>query len=551
MSQTGPTLTCHSDGASRGNPGPAGAGVVVLDESGRERRAISTSLGEATNNVAEYLALQAALEAAAAVCQEDGLDLARVSVVVKTDSELIAKQVSGEYQVKSPDLAPLLRQFREMAARFYRVQVTHIPREQNSRADKLASQAAGASSGTSSAPGRANGSPARPYSRLNHLVCSRCGHTYEPSKPHGACPSCNGVLLAKYDLKGLVWPPANGDASFAGRPEQDSMWRYHEVMPVTAPQYVVSLGEGLTPLIPLPALERELGLGRVFLKDERLNPTGTFKARGASAAVSKLVELGLSSCAIPTQGNAGSAFAAYSARAGLRFMTAMPSDTPPVIRTECGSYGAEVETVNGLLPDAARLVRERSATEGFFVASTFDEPYRAEGKKTIALELLEAFGNRWPDAILFPVGGGVALVGAWKAAQEMAEIGLGGKPPRLFAIQAEGCAPVVKAFVAERDETELFPNAATQAAGLRVPSPKAGYLILKAIRATGGGAVAVPDDVTLRAADDLRRTEGLNICPEGAAAVAAVRECARRGWLDGCRDVVVVNTGTGLKYPPF
>jgi len=545
--------------------------VVVLDESGRERRAVSTFLGEVTNNVAEYLALKQALEEAAGVCREDGIDPARVSVIIKTDSELVAKQVAGDYQVKSADLAPLLRGFREAAVRFYRVQVSHIAREQNGRADKLARQAASQGSGERAGARAANEAPSRapaPYSRLSHLECSRCGHRYEVSELLGPCPSCGGPLLPRYDLKGLGWPPEPSDVMWSAgasqgarpdsshglglpgqRPEHNSMWRYHELLPITAPQYVVSLGEGLTPLIALPSLEREVGLGRVLVKDERLNPTGTFKSRGASAAVSRLVELGVDRCAIPTAGNAGSAFNAYAARAGIKFLTVMPQNTPPAILAECEAYGGTVETVAGLLPDAARIIRERAAAEGWFVASTFEEPYRVEGKKTIALEIFEAFGSRWPDAIICPVGGGVALVGAWKATLELAEAGFGGRPPRLFAVQAAGCAPVVKAFVDGRDETEPFPNASTVAAGLCVPSPKAGFLILKALRATGGGAVAVPDEETLKAADRLRRGEGLNFCPEGAAAVAALGEIARRGWLDGCRDVVIINTGTGLKYP--
>ncbi len=581
MSPSGPTLTCQTDGASRGNPGPAGAGVVVVDEKGRERRAVSRFLGEATNNVAEYLALKQALEAAAEVCLEDGVDPAQASIIIKTDSELVAKQVAGDYQVKSRDLAPLLRDFRETALRFYRVHVTHVPREQNARADKLANQAASGGRGEEVAPNSKAASSRKlaPYSRLSHLECSRCGRRYEASEPLGPCPSCDGPLLARYNLNGLGWPPepsgalwpANSTPGFQGAerdaskgdkrdpargmgrpgqdPEHNSMWRYHELLPIAAPQYVVSLGEGLTPLIPLPSLEREVGHGRVFVKDERLNPTGTFKSRGASAAVSRLVELGLDHCAIPTAGNAGSAFAAYSARAGIRFLTAMPKDTPEAIRSECQAYGAMIETVDGLLPDAARYIRGRASAEGWFVASTFEEPYRAEGKKTIALEIFEAFGSRWPDAIICPCGGGVALIGAWKAARELAEAGLGGRPPRLFAVQASGCAPVVKAFVEGRDETEPFPNASTVATGLTVPSPKAGFLILRALRATGGGAVAVPDEEISRAADRLRRAEGLNFCPEGAAAVAALAEIARRGWLDGCREIVVINTGTGLKYP--
>lgn len=562
------TYICHCDGASRGNPGPAGAGVVVLDESGRERRAISRFLGETTNNVAEYLALKTALETAEDVCREDRVNPARVALVLKTDSELVARQVAGDYKVKSPGLAPLLGEFLEAARRFHRVEVVHVPREENARADRLAGRAVddrGDDRGNERPTGdRGDGRPtgggagagtARRYSLLDHLECSRCGQRYDAGTAHGACPSCGGPLLARYDLQAVAWPPEPGDAMWSAGglrdPEHGSMWRYHELLPVTGPQYVVSLGEGLTPLIPLSAMERRLGLGRVFVKDESANPTGTFKARGASAAVSRLVELGLERCAVPTAGNAGSAFAAYCARAGLEFLAAMPEDTPRVIRTECEAYGAQVKTVPGLLTDAARFVRERAEAEGWFVASTFDEPYRVEGKKTIALEIFEAFGSRWPDAVVMPVGGGVALIAAWKAAEELAGARVGGKPPRLFAVQAAGCAPVVEAFAAGRDETQPFPAASTVAAGLRVPAPKAGFLILRALRATGGGAVAVSDEDILRTADDLRRSEGLNFCPEGAAAIAALVDIAGRGWLDGCREVVVVNTGTGLKYPPF
>lgn len=574
MSPLGPTFICHTDGASRGNPGPAAAGVVVLDGSGRERKTVSVFLGEATNNVAEYLALGEALKAVAEICREDGVAPSRASVILKTDSQLAAKQIAGEYKVKNAGLAPLLSDFREAAATFYRVQVSYVPRELDPRADRLANQTldrelkgAGkvAPPRAGSAPERTGPERAGPsrYSRLTHLECSRCGRHYEPRELLGPCPSCDGPLLARYDVRGLVWPPGaapevrrGGQADFARSlgepglsPENNSMWRYHELLPVTAPQYVVSLGEGLTPLVALPGLEREAGVGRLFVKDERLNPTGTFKCRGASAAVSRLVELGVDRCAIPTAGNAGSAFAAYTARAGMRFLTAMPEDTPEAIRSECEAYGAKIEMVKGLLTDAARYIRERSKTEGWFSASTFDEPYRVEGKKTIGLEILEEFGGTWPDAILCPVGGGVALVAIWKAAQELSAAGIGGRPPRLFAIQAAGCAPVVKAFVEGRDETEPFPNAQTVAAGLRVPAPKAGFLVLRALRETGGGAVAVPDEETLKAARRLRRSEGLNFCPEGAAAVAALAEIARRGWLEGCRNVVIVNTGTGLKYP--
>ncbi len=542
------TLVCHVDGASRGNPGPAGAGVVVYDGSGRERRTASVFLGETTNNAAEYAALREALKAAGEVCRQDGVSPGEVFLVIRTDSQLVARQVSGEYRMRSEDLRPLLEAFRQAARAFRRVDVEHVPRRENRRSDELANQAIDRALGG----GESGASSRSRYSLLEHLECSRCGERADPAGPAGSCPSCGGPLLARYALGSLAWPPGEpgGELAPSASPERGSMWRYHQLLPVTSPRCVVSLGEGRTPLVPLPGLERRLGLPRVWLKDEGRNPTATFKARGASAAVSKMVELGVSGCILPTAGNAGSAFAAYTARAGLEFTAVMPEDTPEAIRRECESYGAGVRVVPGLLPDAARLAREQ-AGQGWYRATTFEEPYRVEGKKTIGLELFEAFGGRWPDAVVCPVGGGVALVGIWKAAQELAEAGVAGagRPPRLFAVQAAGCCPVVKAFDEGRQETEPFSGAETVAAGLRVPAPKAGFLVLRALRETGGGALAVPDEEIIRTAAHLRRTEGLDLCPEGAAAVAALGEMASRGWLEGCREVVVVNTGSGLKYP--
>lgn len=564
------TLTCHTDGASRGNPGPAAAGVVVLDDRGRERRAVSVFLGVTTNNAAEYLALHEALKAAADVCREDGLDPASVSVVIRTDSQLVARQVSGEYRMKSPDLLPLLEEFRRLARAFGRVEVTYLPREKNRRADALASEALdgpggnggggppvgrGRDSGSGPRRGRSadtGGGRRAPFSRLTHLECSRCGHRHEPSGPPGPCGSCGGPLLARYDLRGLEWPPES-----EVRPESASLWRYHELLPVESPEKVVSLGEGLTPLVPLarPPASPEGGaaLPPVFLKDEGRNPTGTFKARGASVAVSRLLELGVDRCALPTAGNAGSAFAAYCARAGIGLLAVMPEDAPAAVRAECEAYGAEVRLVPGLLPDAARHAAEavRRGREGggeaWSLAATFAEPFRLEGKKTIAFELFEAFGGRFPDALVCPVGGGVALVGAWKAASELIAAGLTAKAPRLFAVQAAGCAPVVRAFDAGHEETRPFAGARTVAAGLRVPEPAGGFLVLRALRSTGGGAVAVTDENILRTAGELRRTEGLDLGPEAVAAVAALPELGRRGWLLGCREVVVLATGSGLK----
>ncbi|HCW50736.1 MAG TPA: hypothetical protein DGR79_01515, partial [Clostridiales bacterium] len=361
------TLVCHVDGASRGNPGPAGAGVVVYDRSGRERRTASVFLGETTNNAAEYAALREALKAAEEVCRQDGVSPGEVSLVIRTDSQLVSRQVSGEYRMRSEDLRPLLEAFRQAARAFRRVDVEHVPRRENRRSDELANQAIdralGGGEGAAASRSR--------YSLLEHLECSRCGERADPAGPAGSCPSCDGPLFARYDLGSLAWPPRGGEPPAAGGrqallgPEDGSMWRYHQLLPVTSPRHVVSLGEGRTPLVALPELERRLGLPRVWLKDEGQNPTATFKARGASAAVSKMVELGVKRCILPTAGNAGSAFAAYTARAGLEFTAVMPEDTPEAIRRECESYGAGVRVVPGLLPDAARLVREQ-ARQGWY-----------------------------------------------------------------------------------------------------------------------------------------------------------------------------------------
>lgn len=561
-------LIGHTDGASRGNPGPAGAGVVITDEGGREREAAALFLGRVTNNVAEYRALGEAVRLAAEVCRRDGVAPAQCHLVIYTDSQLMARQVSGEYQMKSPDLKPLLAAFRREAASFAEVRVVHVPREKNTRADELANRA------IDQATGQANraidqAAKASAFSRLSHLECSRCGQAHPAGRgpapgavdpdsaavapPPGVCPACGAPLLARYRLDGLVWPPrpaATGSAAVSPA----SMWRYHELLPVESPGRVLSLGEGGTPLLPLDAgrlglTDGPLGRARLWLKDEGRNPTGTFKARGAAACVSRLVELGWSRLAIPTAGNAGSAFAAYAARAGLPLTVAMPADTPAAIRAECAEYGAEVHPVDGLLPDAARYLRQRAGTDTF-IASTFDEPWRVEGKKTIGFELFEGFGGRWPDAVLCPVGGGVALVAIWKAAEELAAAGVAGASPmpKLFAIQAEGCSPVVRAYAAGRDETEPCAGADTVAVGLRVPAPKAGFLVLRALRQTGGAAVAVSDREILDSADRMRRSAGLDLAPEGAAASAGLTRLAASGALEGCADIVVLNTGTGMKY---
>jgi threonine synthase len=313
----------------------------------------------------------------------------------------------------------------------------------------------------------------------------------------------------------------------------------------------VSFGEGMTPLIGLPRLGRDMGVPRLLMKDESPLPTASFKARGAAVGVSRAAELGAAGVAMPTNGNAGSAWAAYSARAGLPCLIAMPYGSPAITKAECVACEAELRVIPGLIGDAGREVSAALAERpGWLDVSTLREPYRLEGKKTIGLEIAEQLGWRVPDVIVCPVGGGVAIIGIWKALGEMAELGwIGPKMPRLVAVQAAGCAPVVQAFRQGADETSPWPDASTIAFGLTVPAPLGGFLVIAALRASGGTAVAVTDDELLAAQARLAGAEGSWICPEGAAAVAAVEQLRNAGWLSEQDEVVVLNTGAGLKYP--
>jgi threonine synthase len=320
---------------------------------------------------------------------------------------------------------------------------------------------------------------------------------------------------------------------------------------VSAPERVVSLGEGMTPLLPMPALGRELGLPRLLMKDESPLPTGTFKARGAAVGVSRAAELGAAGVAMPTNGNAGAAWAAYSARAGLGCLIAMPRDAPEITRSECVVAGAETYLVDGLIGDAGALVAAAAAGRpGCQDTATLKEPYRLEGKKTIGMEITEQLGWRPPDVIICPVGGGVALIGIGKALRELRQLGwISGRPPRLVAVQAAGCAPVVRAFERGAEQTEPWPAPRTQAFGLAVAAPLGGFLVLRELRATGGTAVAVTDAELLASTRQVARAEGTWICPEGAACFAAASKLREAGWLAGGDEVVVLNTGAGLKYP--
>jgi len=328
------------------------------------------------------------------------------------------------------------------------------------------------------------------------------------------------------------------------------MWRWHELLPVLNKENQVSLGEGDTPLLCLPHLETELALSHLLVKDESSNPTGSFKARGLAAAVSKAQELGIEKVIIPTAGNAGGAMAAYAARAGMKAHIFMPKDTPYANIEESRMAGAEVVLVDGLISDAAGMAGIKAQEEGWFDLSTFKEPYRVEGKKVMGYELAEAFSWELPDVIIYPTGGGTGLIGMWKAFAELEALGWleSARRPRMVSVQAEGCAPVVKAFEAGATFCGFWTNAHTLAAGLRVPKSFADRLILQDIYESNGTAIAVSDDSILEAQRDLGRREGIFAAPEGAATLAALRELTRLGWVHPEERIVLFNTGSGLKY---
>jgi threonine synthase len=379
------------------------------------------------------------------------------------------------------------------------------------------------------------------YSRFAHLTCTRCGTQYARDRRVNVCPACGGALFARYHVQGL-----DRDAA-ASRPR--SIWRWSELMPVEDPAHVVTLGEGGTPLLVAQRLGARAGFSDLRIKDESGNPTGSFKARGLSAAVSKAKELGYTKLALPTAGNAGGAAAAYAARAGMECHVFMPEDTPAAFRIECERYGANVTLVKGLIDDCGRIVAERAAREGWHDVSTLKEPYRVEGKKTLGYELAEDLGWEVPDAILYPTGGGTGLIGMWKAFDEMEEMGwIGEKRPRMFAVQAEGCAPIPKAFAEGRETSEKFPNAHTYASGLRVPKPFGDYLILRDLRASGGAAIAVTDDEMRRGCDEIGASEGVFASPEGGAVWAAAKLLRDAEQLDPKERIVLFNTGSGFKY---
>jgi threonine synthase len=384
------------------------------------------------------------------------------------------------------------------------------------------------------------------------LECSACGKKYDALIEQHLC-TCGKPLLARYDLRRAAATLTL--ESLKTRPR--TLWRYAEVLPNDP---AVSLGEGMTALVHAERLGASIvcgqggvcgkgGLQRLYVKDEGLNPTGSFKARGMTTAVSRAKQLGAKALAAPTAGNAGGALAAYAAAAGIPAVIVMPADTPVANVMECQAFGAKVVKLNGLISDCGKYVAENKDREGWYDVSTLKEPYRIEGKKTMGYELWEQFGGKLPDVILYPTGGGVGLIGMCKAFDEMQEMGwIGAERPRMVAVQAEGCAPIVRAWLAHQNSAQFFQNAATVASGLRVPGPLGDLMILSMLRQTKGTALTVTDEEMLQAGRELASLEGIFAAPEGAATVIATRKLAASGWIKPEETVVLFNTGTGYKY---
>lgn len=377
-----------------------------------------------------------------------------------------------------------------------------------------------------------------------YLECSLCKQRFDAGQAANLC-DCGGPLLVRFDLSTIRTRWLRRDVSHG----PSTMWRYAPVLPPSDPN-IVTLGEGWTPLLRARRLGSHIGAESLWVKDEGLNPTGSFKARGLSCAVSMCVELGIKKVAIPSAGNAASALAAYAAAAGIEAHIFMPRDVPQANYLECMAYGAQVTLVDGLISDCGRMVAERGPAEGWFDISTLKEPYRIEGKKTMGYEVAEQMDWELPDAIFYPTGGGVGMIGMWKAFDEMELLGwIGSWRPKMIAVQAEGCQPVVRALEENEERSRFFDDAHTVAAGLRVPKPLGDYLTLKAVRESGGTAVAVSDDQMLSAGIRLASEEGIYAAPEGAACVAGLEKLLASGFLKSTDRIVLYNTGSGLKYP--
>jgi threonine synthase len=379
---------------------------------------------------------------------------------------------------------------------------------------------------------------------VTHLYCSSCGKTRDHRALTNLC-DCGKPLLVAYDLE--TASASLTRASLAGR--EPTLWRYREVLPVEDERNRLTLGEGMTPLIKAERLGATLGLTNLYIKDESLNPTGSFKARGMAVAISMAKELGAKKLAVPSAGNAAGALAAYAAKAGLEAYIFMPNDTPKANIIECQQTGAHVTLIDGLITDCGRIVGERKEAEGWFDVSTLKEPYRVEGKKTMGYELAEQFNWELPDVILYPTGGGTGLIGMWKAFDEMERMGwVGSQRPRMVTVQAEGCAPIVRAFAAGLTVGADIPDAHTVAAGLRVPRAIGDFIMLGILRTSEGTALAVSDDELIAAVKEIGSTEGIFAAPEGAACLPALKKLLERGDVQKHERIVIFNTGAGVKY---
>ncbi len=378
-----------------------------------------------------------------------------------------------------------------------------------------------------------------------HLACTLCGKVHDASVPQNVSTCCSKPLFAVYDLAAA----AKTMTKESIRTRVKSLWRYREVLPVKDEANIVTLGEGFTPLLPAPRLGAKHGMKKLFIKDEAQNPTGSFKARGMTAAVSMAKQYGLKKLAVPSAGNAAGALAAYAARAGMEAHIFMPKDTPKANIIECEQMGANVTLINGLITDCGAEVAKRKTAEGWFDVSTLKEPYRAEGKKTLGYELAEQFNWTLPDAILYPTGGGTGLIGMWKAFDEMEQMGwIGKKRPKMFTVQADGCQPIVRAFETGEKFAAEHLGAHTKASGLRVPKAIGDFLMLEALRKSGGGAVAIPDANMLADTKLVGAAEGVFPAPEGAACYSALKVLLAAKKITPDETVVLFNTSTGLKY---
>jgi len=380
---------------------------------------------------------------------------------------------------------------------------------------------------------------------LTHLECTYCKAIFSTEKPHRTCNKCSKVLFPRYDIENAK-KEINPTKISTRTP---TMWRYFEMLPIINPDNIVTLGEGFTPILPINNLGKSLDCSNLFIKDEGINPTSSFKARGLSAAVSKAKEFGLTELTIPSAGNAAGALAAYCARGGMESNIFMPRDTPIANIKEVSIIGSNLTLIDGLINDAGKLSQEKAEKENLFDVSTLKEPYRVEGKKTMGYEIAEQMNWELPDAIIYPTGGGTGIVGMWKAFDELEQLGwIDSKRPKMFCVQSSGCAPIVKAFVEKTEFAEPWQNAKTIASGLRVPVAIGDYLILDALRSSNGGAVSVDDEDILLETKLIAELEGMFICPEGGATIKGLKILLDNGQLSTDDNILLLNTGTGLKY---